>query len=416
MGAEDESKTKSVNMKIKPWMSFLIVSLVILVTAFLFYHSGTEGKSNVSNESTVDYGKLDDVVFDVKTEKVKRGDLLLYVNANGLVRASEELEITSNISGIINKLNIVEGSVVKKNDLLLSFDDREYELALNDSKVKVTDARVEYGFLMKESPDDTSANPKAKEIENQIDKLEKEFRNGKLKEKEYNTLRDELDMKLIFTGAKREEVVLNKSGLTAAINAYKRARFNFEYTKILAPFNGVIGDFDLVLGQRIGSGQKLFKIFNTSSLIIDVGVLENDISKVSSGTSVKISAPSLTGQFIGRVVNISPYINAETKTCKVTIKIDNPSRMLKPGMFVNVMIEKTNLKDRILIPKEALLVRDKRNLVFVVEGNLAKWKYVDIGEQNDNYIEINDGVLPGEDVIVEGQYTLAHDAKVKIIN
>ncbi len=404
-------------MKIKPWISYLVAVAVIALLIFVFYPSGGASQDPPEIEQeTVNYNKLDAVVFDVKTQKVRKGNLLLYINANGTVRASKELEVTANINGVISFLNVHEGKTVKKGDTLLGFDDREYEIALNDTRVKVTDAKVEFGFLTKDYPVDSTVNPKAKEIQNQIDQLEKDYQLGKIDEKKYNEKKDELDMKLIFTGAKREEVILNKSGLTSAINAYKKAKLNYEYTKIIAPFNGIIGDFDLVIGQRIAAGQKLFKIFDVSFLKVDVGVLESDITKISIGNSVKVSSPSFEKEFLGKVVSISPYIDPETKTCKVVIRIDNPTNELKPGMFVNVLIETNNIEDIILIPKEALLVRDKRNLVFVVENNLAKWHYVDIGEQNDKFIEVKNGVVPGDEVIVEGQYTLAHDAKVRVVN
>lgn len=402
-------------MKIKLWVSITIVVLISAVLLWLVLPGKSSQKAD-GDEANVNYDKLDEVVFDVRIKPVVKGDLILYINANGIVRAAEELELTSNISGIINTLNIFEGKEVKKGDLLIGLDDREYELALNDTRVKVTDSRVEYGFLAMEAPTDTSSNHKGREILQQIQKLDEDLKNGKISESKYNALKDELDMKLIFSGAKREEVIQNKSGLTTAINAYKRAKLNYEYTKILAPFNGVVGDFDLVSGQRINAGQKLCKLFNTSTLKIDVGVLENDVTKIKVGNIAKIEVPSVIGEtFNGRVVNVSPYIDKETKTCKVTIQIQNSSNKLKPGMFVKVFIESNNLQNRILIPKEALLVRDKRPLVFVVEGDLAKWKYIQIGEQNDELIEVKEGVEPRENVIVEGQYTLAHDAKVRVI-
>lgn len=401
-------------MKIKTWVVAIVAVVVIFLIGFLLFTGESETVSE--DQSNINYDKLDEVVFDVVTKPVIKGDLLLYINANGIVRASEELEITSNISGTINNLNIYEGKTVNKGDLLVGLDDREYELALTDAKAKVTNARIEYGFLIKEMTIDKTENPQTLETQKQIDKLEANYKTGKIEEQKYNEQRDELDMKLLFSGAKREEVVLNKSGLTTAINSYKRAKLNFEYTKITAPFNGVVGDFDLVKGQRVNAGQKLCKLFNNSTLRIDVGVLESDVTKISVGSSAQIDVPSLTGQnFVGKVVNVSPYIDKETKTCKVTVQIQNASNKLKSGMFVKVNIETTNLQNRVLIQKEALLVRDKRPLVFVVEDGLAKWKYIEMGEQNDEFIEVLSGVEPGENVIVEGQYTLAHDAKVKIV-
>jgi multidrug efflux pump subunit AcrA (membrane-fusion protein) len=403
-------------MKIKLWVSASVVILVTAVILWLFLPSKTNKGSE--EEANVNYNKLDEVVFDIKTKPVIKGDLMLYINANGLVRASEELELTSNISGVINRINIYEGKNVNKDELLIGLDDREYEIALNDAKVKIPGAKIEYGFLLRDMNlrSDTTGSLRAKEIQKEILQLEKDFKDGKIDENIYESMHDDLDMKLIFTGAKKEEVMQSKSGLTAAINAYKKAKLNYEYTKINAPFNGVVGDFDLVNGQRINSGQKLCKLFNTSLLKIDVGVLENDITKIKIGNSAKVEIPSLSGEsFTGKVISISPYIDKETKTCKVTVQIANNSNKLKPGMFVKVFIESNNLQNRILIPQEALLVRDKRSLVFTVEGDLAKWKYVDIGEQNDEYIEIKNGVESGENVIVEGQYTLAHDAKIKVV-
>ncbi|MEJ5352695.1 MAG: efflux RND transporter periplasmic adaptor subunit [Melioribacteraceae bacterium] len=402
-------------MKIKLWIIVIsIISVSVIFLMIILFRSSVNEK--IDESANVNYDKLNEVVFDVKTEKVKKGDLILYVNANGLIRASEELDLTSNVSGIISYLNIYEGKHVKKGDLLIGLDDREYEIALNDAIARVTDAKVEYGFLVREYSNDTTVNPKAKEYLEQLNKLEKDYAEGKIDETKYNDLKNELDMKLIFTGAKREEVIQSRSGLTSAINAYKRAKLNYEFTKIKAPFDGVIGDCDLVVGQRIQVGQKLCKLLDNSALKIDVGVLENDIPRINIGKNALIEIPSLSSEkFNGRIIYISPYVDKETKTCKVTVLLQNVSNKIKPGMFANVLLEVDNLKDRILIPKEALLVRDKRTLVFAVENNLAKWKYVKIGKENDQYIEIIDGLKPGEEVIVEGHYTLTHDSKVNVI-
>ncbi len=403
-------------MKIKPWWAVLVAVIILVITILLLYPNNSNEENIDDKILNVNYDKLNDVVFDVVTKPVVRGDLILYTNANGLIKASEELEITSNINGTIKTINIYEGKHIKKGDLLIELDNREFEIALNEAIAKVTDAKLEYGFLAKESGVENNTNSKSSEYQEQIDKLEKEYAEGKIDESKYNDLKNELEMKLIFSGAKREEIIQNKSGLTSAINNYKKAKLNLEYTKIIAPFSGQIGDFDLVVGQRVSAGQKLCKLFNTTNLNIDVGVLESDISKINIGNRSIIEIPSLNNQkFYGSVIYVSPFIDKDTKTCKVTTRIQSISNKIKPGMFAKVLVETENLKNRILIPKEALLIRDKRTLVFTVENNLAKWKYVKIGNQNDEYIEIIDGVEPGENVIVEGQYTLAHDAKVKVI-
>ena len=93
----------------------------------------------------------------------------------------------------------------------------------------------------------------------------------------------------------------------------------------------------------------------------------------------------------------------------------NPGGEIKPGMHTEVEIVAEVHKDRLLVPQEAVLVRTGgRKLVFVAEGGLAKWRYVEIGLENEDYAEILDGIKEGELVLVDGHSTLAHDAKIRV--
>jgi membrane fusion protein (multidrug efflux system) len=84
-----------------------------------------------------------------------------------------------------------------------------------------------------------------------------------------------------------------------------------------------------------------------------------------------------------------------------------------------VRIETHIFHDRIVVPKSALLVRDQRTLVFYKEGDLAKWDYIDVGEDNEESIEIvrgqNKEIVPGDTILIGGHYTLAHDAKIRVV-
>jgi len=96
------------------------------------------------------------------------------------------------------------------------------------------------------------------------------------------------------------------------------------------------------------------------------------------------------------------------------IELNNPAGKIKPGMFAQARLDAEIYTNRLLVPKEAILVRDQRKLVFTVEGGLAKWCYVETGFENDDYVEIKSGIAEGDSVIISGHYTLSHDAKIKI--
>jgi len=394
------------------FLFFGILALIVLVYALI---PSENKKEEAKKTSDINYEKLDEVVFNVKTKKITKGDLIKSISANGLIKAYSELDVVSNITGYIDKIYIYEGKPVKTGDLLLKFDDRDHKIAISEAEVNLMNAKIEYGFFRKEEAQIIDFKA-ADSIKVKLDQLESQFSDKIISEDEYLNTKEKLDLALLFTGAKRDEVLLNKSGMTNALNAINRAKLNLSYTEITAPFSGVIGDFNLVPKKRINAGEKIFKLLDISRLKVEIGILENEITMIKVGSKAEVKLNAQPGKtYYGKIININPLIDPETKTCRVTVEIPNSDRDIKPGMYASVNIESEILKNRVLIPKEALLVRDKRNLVFIAEENLAKWHYVQIGAQNDKYIEILDGVLPGDNIIVEGHYNLAHDSNIKTI-
>ena len=403
-------------MKISKKTIYLSIAIIILIFAVFLVFPQNEEKGTTEKSESVNYGKLDEIVFNVKTDKAFVDDLIIKISANGKIRANKELEVSSNISGVIDKINIYEGCLVEKGKVLIKLDDREYELAYNEAEDQIMTARVEYGLLKKDLPKDSTNIKNADVFYKELEELEIALKKGEITNSEYIKQKDGLDMKIIFTGAKREVYIRNKSGVTRATNAREKARLNLEHCELKAAFKGAIGDFDLVEGERIDAGKTLFKLFDTHLMKIDVNILENEISKIKLGNSVEILIPAIPNEeFYGDVKRISPNINSEDGTCKVEVEINNNEQKIKPGMFAKVLIETNTLKSRLLVKKEALLVRDKRNLVFVVEDSLAKWKYVKLGAENEKYMEVLDGVKKDDEVIVSGHYNLAHDSKVTVI-
>ena len=144
-------------------------------------------------------------------------------------------------------------------------------------------------------------------------------------------------------------------------------------------------------------------------------VTESDLVKINTGEPVKAEFIALPGKkFTGKVTEINPSIDITKRTALITVLIDNPKHLIKPGMFASVTIGTNNYFDRIVIPHSALLARQNRTMLFTVENGLAQWKYVTIGESNDRYYEVKKGVKAGDTLIVGGNYNLAHQSAVKI--
>lgn len=404
-------------MKISTKNIGVIISFILLAVLVYIIIPKTPEDQKI-DEKDINNDNLDKIEFKVSTSKVFKGDLVKWVTANGIVKANRELEIQSNIGGYIKDLNIWEGKKVNAGDLLLGLDDTEIQLKLENAKARVNTAIVEYKIRIGDTQEMTAEiKVKQNAIEKKINDLKNQFNEGKISKEEFEAKNDDYNIDLLMSGAKREQVAADVSNLSTARNDVKSRLLELSYTKIIAPFSGSIGEFNLVAQQRINAGTKLFKLFETSVLKVEVGVLENEVATISIGNIVEVMVNSLPGEkFIGKVVNISPHIDVESKTCRVIVELANKNDKIKPGMYASVNIQAATFKNKILAPKEALVVRDNRNLVFVVKDNLAKWEYIELGETNDRYIEIkSDNVAVGDEVVIKNHTNLAHDAKVKVV-
>ena len=242
-----------------------------------------------------------------------------------------------------------------------------------------------------------------------------------MSQSDFEAAQKDYEIALIEAGRKKDEIMATTKGLTQAELDVKLAQMDLEKTRIRAPFAGILTEIKISPREHIDPGRELCTLVNISRIWVKAKILESEIGKIKAGREVDLRFSAYPGKvFKGTVEAVSPIVNAEDKTCAVHIALSNPAEEIKPGMHAEVEIAAEIYKDRLLVPQEAILVRGGRKLVFVVENGLAKWRYVKIGLENEIYAEILAGERPeetvnaGDLVIVEGHFTLAHDASVTI--
>ena len=220
----------------------------------------------------------------------------------------------------------------------------------------------------------------------------------------------------LLSGASQGEVRAASSGLAQAEQRVERSRLALERTRIAAPFSGRVADLEVEVGQQIGPGETLFTLLQDDRLKVDVDVLEADIVRQRPGAPARVTIPSADGLVLeGSVYAINPRVDSTTGTGKVTVAIDNPRGLLLSGLFANVELETRRLPGRLIVPAEALLARQGRDLVFRIEKGRALWTYVTVGERSGEQVEITEGLSQG-DLIAAGQhFALAHEAPVEAV-
>lgn len=403
----------------------LIISLIVIIVAALtfvifFMNKSDSSKDESGGESSDEVRKVEEASIPVKAVKAKSENLIIKLKAPGEAVTSMRITMTAEVAGAIKTLNVEESRHVKKGELLVELGDEEYRLALDRAEAQrlrvLSELLVEKQFA---GPEEVRVGPDKEKILKagaDYERTRMLYRQGRISREEFEKASKEYEMALIESGEKKEEILAATKGLTQAEIGVKEAEMRLAKTKIRAPFSGVIFDIRVSPEEYVTPSKELFTLVNISRVQVHAKVLESEIGKIKVGRAADLRFSAYPGKtFKGKIKAISPVINPEDKTCKVIIDVANPEEEIKPGMHAEVEIVAEVHEDRLLVPQEAVLVRTGgRKLVFVVEGGLAKWRYIEIGLENEDYAEILDGVKEGELVIIEGHRTLAHDARVSL--
>jgi RND family efflux transporter MFP subunit len=151
-------------------------------------------------------------------------------------------------------------------------------------------------------------------------------------------------------------------------------------------------------------------------MYLDVKLPEKYISDIRPGQKVQLTNYTIPDDTItGSITQLSPAINADTRTFKGNITVSNSNRLLRPGMFVKADILINQKDSVIVIPKNIILSRQRGKTVFVVDRGIAAEKIIETGLENISEVEVTRGLSRNEQIVTSGFETLSNKSKVKII-
>jgi len=256
---------------------------------------------------------------------------------------------------------------------------------------------------------------------------------ARLEDEEYvNSVKmetNQLNLELMETELRKQESLYEKGGVTlkelktAGIN-YENAKttvvnskLQLQKTRVVAPIDGVIVDLPYYTqGTEVASGVTVAKIMDYRTMYMDVQLPEKYIAVIKPGQEVKLTNYTIPEDtIIGNVAQLSPAIDADTRTFKGTISIDNADYLLRPGMFVKADIVTAQKDSAIVIPKSIILSRQRGKTVFTIDRGQANEKVIETGLENLTDVEVTRGLLKNERVVTSGFETLSNKSKVKII-
>lgn len=384
----------------KKFAFFAVVGLIAAATAaFAVYKlNGKSPDPNSASGSTVDSiaaassgspseGSTSELSIPVEGEAVVQDTLVLAVSAAGQVAPWRQAIITAQVEGQVRAVDVRENAGVATGTSLVSIDPGEYELALADAQANLRKAEATY---------------------REMTLFDERIADAKVREE-------------------RQKAARAKSGLDGAEVAVQRAKLELGRSRVRAPFAGRVANVKVQPGQWVRPGDELMTVYELSRVKVDVQVLEGQISFLTPGRSARVHFAAFPDEsFVGRIETINPMVDQTTRSARVIVSIPNSQGRFLPGMYARVSLDARRFADRVLVPRSAILERDRRKMLFVFEPSeaggtrgFAKWRYVTTGLENDSVVEIVENsdtemVAAGEIVLTSGHHTLVHDARVRI--
>ncbi len=188
----------------------------------------------------------------------------------------------------------------------------------------------------------------------------------------------------------------------------------FSPVKINAPVSGTITMDAVEEGATLTMQKPAYSISKLRQVYMVAPVMEALIGKIKTGNPAKISVEAYPDRpFMGKIAEISPNVDPVSRTVQIKIKIDNPKRLLKPGMFARAAI-KTDHRKGLIVPLDAVVYTGARRYVFVVREGKAKKIDVIQGAILDNKIAVTGDLQEGELVVVMGQNLLEDGRAVEV--
>ncbi len=325
-------------------------------------------------------------VHNYRTEKIVKGNIVKAISANGTLNPVVLVNVGTQISGVINKLNVDFNDRVHKDQVLAEIDPSLINAQLEQSQAALANAQASLKLAQ--------AN---------------ETRSKELYAQDY-VARSDLDQAVQAREAAKAQVA-------SAIGQLKRDKANKGYTIIRSPVSGVVVSRNVDIGQTVAASFQTPTLFtiaqNLQRMQIDTSVAEADVGGVRVNQTVNFTVDAFPDRvFQGKVfrIRLDSKVLQNVVTYDVVINVNNPEEILLPGMtaFVNIVIDERN--DILKLPLAALKFRPAGGTgtpgknVYRLENNKAVAVPVQIGIADGKYAELTGGDLKeGDSVILEDQ-------------
>lgn len=363
-----------------------LIGFIILIFIFMLFYKFSP---NIMNKNKIEENPAIPLI-PVEVAIAKKGDINIIRVYTSNIEAEQSIEIKPKVSGQIKHIFIEMGDKVQKGQPIAKLDDTdalqfyEQKKAIADVvEASVKKSEMEKENKRKELLKAQSLFEKKLISQKELDKAESEYKNAEI------------------------NYLLQQAELNQKIAELKQAKILLEDTLIIAPISGFIAGKYVETGSVVSPNTVLCTIVSIENVKAKIDVDEKDLIMLYENMPVKIEVDSFPNRkFEGNIERISPVLDNTTHLGKVEIKISNPNKILKPGMFVKIQISIKSQLNALIIPSIAVINKNGHDIVYIAKEGKALERKVRLGVSDDERIEVVEGLNEGDWIIITGQQSL----------
>lgn len=362
-------------------IQILIVIFVAILSWFIWDKWDVITRSDTSNNNA---SKPEKPPTAVDAKAVRVDNIIVNMEVVGNLRASDAIDVTSEVNGIVTEIKFIEGQAVKKNDVLFRLDS-----SIEKAEINIQKADVNRWTAL-------------------LERRQRLARSAEKLSETKNIARTRLDQLLTDETEALAQLQIAKASLQIAKNKF--------YKKIIkAPFNGIIGLQSKSKGEYLEPGEVMTSLDSIDPIELDFEVPESAISSLKIGTEIKAFTRAWGNEvFTGIVMSINTRVNQASRSITVRAKINNTNLKLKPGMFMMVKLPVMTNKNAIIIPEESVLTDGTQRTVYIIKDGITNSKPVKLGQRLPGEVEVLDGISSDAIVITGGIQKVRDGSKVTI--
>lgn len=391
-------------------MKKIIIPAAVLLLAALagyrFVATGRPGRAGPGAEEVPAVDAGESAPVRVRAVAARAETIERVISATGTVRARAAVHLVPEAAGVLESFALPDGTPVRegarleKGQVVARLERRHLAAQLREAETRLESALAARGETLVYLEDS----------EREYGRMSALYREEVIARREFDRVKTALDAAVSRVGQAEEHV-------NQASASLESVRLRYRDADVVSPVSGIVSERLVDEGAHVSPQTPLARLLDIDSVDVVAAVPERHLPAITPGrTPVIVRPDALPGrEFPGRVTRVSPEVDPSSRTVELTVAMENPGHLLRPGMFARLEVVVERRAGVTVIPDSALAWKEAGDEVFLVTDGLVARRGIRTGLRVGGRSEVRAGLRPGDRVVISGHHLLSEGTAVEVV-